>query len=375
MNILIRTDSGYKMGIGHLMRCYNLSLELIKIGHQVTFLTKEHPGNLIAFIDEHPSLTVLRLPLSSPHDDWSIKDDLIKCKQVYKSVKVIDLLIIDHYGIDHEWERLAIFEEYLPVKKVMVIDDLYNRPHYCHYLLDQTYRSDLNNNPYLSLVSKPLPVKFLLGSDYCLLNNVFFERRQELLSQNKLQRNSLRRVNIAMGGVDALQITYQIVKILVSAPAAQGTDVTKTLIHYDIILGKHYPEPDKIKTLISDQPNFQIYQNLGYDQITDLISESDLAIGAGGVSVYERCVLGVPSILITCAENQFPNAHNLSRAGVVTYLGHYDQWMKDHPSKKLLTALEQYQSSDLLKRQSHLAQKLIDGLGCQRVAKIITQVN
>ena len=49
-----------------------------------------------------------------------------------------DLLIIDHYGIDHEWEKTLKDK----AKKILVIDDLANRKHECDFLLDHNYRID-----------------------------------------------------------------------------------------------------------------------------------------------------------------------------------------------------------------------------------------
>ena len=47
-----------------------------------------------------------------------------------------------------------------------------------------------------------------------------------------------------------------------------------------------------------------------------MLSESDLAIGAGG-TMLERAYLGIPTIAFAVAENQIENLSNLIKYGIV----------------------------------------------------------
>ena len=58
-----------------------------------------------------------------------------------------DWLIVDHYGIDHDWEKQL--RPY--VKKIMVIDDLANRRHDCDILIDQNWFCSMESR-YLGLL-------------------------------------------------------------------------------------------------------------------------------------------------------------------------------------------------------------------------------
>jgi UDP-2,4-diacetamido-2,4,6-trideoxy-beta-L-altropyranose hydrolase len=52
-----------------------------------------------------------------------------------------------------------------------------------------------------------------------------------------------------------------------------------------------------------------------------LIAEADMAIGGAGSATWERCAMGLPSIIMVLAENQNIAAKDLHSAGVVINLG------------------------------------------------------
>ena len=49
--------------------------------------------------------------------------------------------------------------------------------------------------------------------------------------------------------------------------------------------------------------------------MAELISKCDLAIGAAGTTAWERCCLGLPSIIITIADNQTAVAEGAIECG------------------------------------------------------------
>lgn len=55
--------------------------------------------------------------------------------------------------------------------------------------------------------------------------------------------------------------------------------------------------------------------------MAQLIYEADLAIGAAGSSVWERCCLGLPQVLMLTADNQKIILENLKNKTNVIYTG------------------------------------------------------
>jgi RimJ/RimL family protein N-acetyltransferase len=127
-----------------------------------------------------------------------------------------------------------------------------------------------------------------------------------------------------------------------------------------VVLSSNAPYADATRrnlrsqaTLITDASN-----------MAELMTVSDLAIGAPGVTSYERAVLGVPSIIVTLAENQRCIAQMLAAAGAAAHAGMVDagliirlhQWLE-----ALLT------DGDTRTRMSRAAAQLVDGRGATRV--------
>jgi UDP-2,4-diacetamido-2,4,6-trideoxy-beta-L-altropyranose hydrolase len=98
---------------------------------------------------------------------------------------------------------------------------------------------------------------------------------------------------------------------------------------------------------------------IGVNNMADLMAESDIAIGGAGSTSWERCCLGLPSITITLADNQFFISDVLLKAGASLSLD-ADQIGDKLPLKIPLIV-------NKMLEMSHTASNLVDGLGVGRV--------
>ena len=111
---------------------------------------KDGESQCVIEIIEQKGYVVHRLPISDApgqgnqvvgcdlkHPAWLGADWQTDARQIEKIIKGIepfpDWLVVDHYALDERWE--GYLRPY--VKKIMVIDDLADRPHACDLLLDQ----------------------------------------------------------------------------------------------------------------------------------------------------------------------------------------------------------------------------------------------
>ena len=213
MRIVFRADASTQMGSGHIMRCMCLAEALQKHQAQIWFIVR-HITDYLEQILRDKGFQVILLPDQNSqtddlfHSEWlgvsQIDDALATCKVLQHLEKPVDWLIIDHYAIDHRWERIL-----KPlVDKVLVIDDLADRIHDCDILLDQNQYLNLSSR-YKNKVHED--TQLLLGSRYALLRNEFRVARQ----QKKQEFNpQVRKILIFFGGMDKENYTGKLLNSL-----------------------------------------------------------------------------------------------------------------------------------------------------------------
>lgn len=295
MNFCFRTDSSTEIGTGHLMRCLTLADYLQDIGGEITFICRELPGNLSGIVaDRGHSLFLLPNVSSYGQDlstagkyaawlgvDWQTDAD--QTKSILPAVGKIDWLIVDHYALDVRWE--AQFRSI--ANKIMVIDDLADRPHDCDLLLDQNLQIDAENR-YKGLV--PRGCRQLLGLRHALLRREFREAKASL----RHRTGNIKNILIFFGGADAPDMTSRALNALRA--------INRPDIKINTIIGGANIQADRIISEFADIPNLVFHRQV--KNMAKLMIETDLTIGGGGTTTWERCYLGLPSITVIMAENQ-----------------------------------------------------------------------
>ena len=356
MRIFIRTDSSSKIGSGHLMRCLTLADYLRKQGGPVSFISRELIGNL-CHLAEQKGFTVHRLPSSSDrsselrknlaHGGWLEVDSQTDAEETKAILRQCDQpiawLIIDHYALDHRWEtQMRMF-----AKNIMVIDDIADRHHECDVLLDQNLYQDMDAR-YDGLV--PAYSRKLLGPDYALLRSEFQVLRRTLKNRD----GSVRRILIYFGGGDPTNETMRALDAVLSLNIPD--------ISIDVIVGEANPHREQIKQVCSIILNTNYHQQT--EKIAELMVKADLAVGAGGSTTWERCCLGLPSVVYTIAENQVALTIGAAEAGAVVYLGKSSGVSKKKLAREIQGLIN---NKERLRAMSHHGIQLVDGTGVARV--------
>ncbi len=311
MNITFRTDASLQIGSGHVMRCLTLADELRQRGADTTFVCREHPGNLIGLIEEkgypvirlqQPKAEYVATTGDVAHAAWlgvSWQQDAAETITAVQDIRP-QWLIVDHYAICHQWE-----EKLRPyIGKIMVIDDLADRPHDCNILLDQNLFQDMDTR-YDRLVSANC--KKLLGPGYALLRPEFLTARNNLRQRD----GQVRRVLVFCGGVDPTNTTEKALQALARCEDQQ--------FEIDVVVGAGNPHKERIKSFCTAYGGFHYHCQVS--NMAELMVKADLAIGAGGATTWERCFLGLPSLVFILAENQRQSVQYLASLGVIISLG------------------------------------------------------
>tara|TARA_B100000446_G_scaffold70857_1_gene67227 strand:+ start:7730 stop:8803 length:1074 start_codon:yes stop_codon:yes gene_type:complete len=353
MKVVFRVDASIAMGSGHVMRCLTLAEELRQRGAVCSFICREHSGNLISVI-RNKGFEVFNLFLQEEpsnvhgvlsHASWlgaSQKQDSFECKRVLAEL-IPDWLVVDHYALDEVWEE-ALRKH---CRRIMVIDDLADRKHNCDLLLDQTFGRDYTD--YEPLTTADCVV--LCGSDYALLRAEFSLWRDGALKRRK--QGHCNRILVNLGGVDKDNYTGAVLAVLSKSGLPKDCVIT-------IVMGITAPWLKDVSVSADSLP-WGTEVKVGVNNMAELMAESDLAIGASGATSWERCCVGLPSIVIKIASNQNLIAENLhrKRAVVLTDLDALPETLRDFVSNL----------SSNLKAMSSAAGNICDGKGVARVVE------
>ncbi|MEQ5868862.1 UDP-2,4-diacetamido-2,4,6-trideoxy-beta-L-altropyranose hydrolase [Sagittula sp. NFXS13] len=311
--IVIRADASRDIGTGHVMRCLTLAEQLRRTGYAVRFVSRDLPGHLGARIQaEGFKLTLLPAPTGAPfspdgpaHAVWAGVPWQVDADQTRAVMEATSpaWLIVDHYAFDVRWQKATLTQG----TRLMVWDDLADRTHACDLLLDQNLGRTAD--AYAGLV--PTGCRILAGPQFAVLRPEFAAVRPQALEARK--GRDLRRITVSMGGVDLPNATGQVLSVLAQTRAAHDLEI-------EVILGSRAPAIDAVRTQAEAMPQ-TVEVAVDVTDMAARMARADLAIGAVGGTTWERCTLGLPSLLLTIAENQHPAAQKIHDAGAAWLLG------------------------------------------------------
>jgi UDP-2,4-diacetamido-2,4,6-trideoxy-beta-L-altropyranose hydrolase len=353
MKFYFRVDASSQIGNGHVMRCLALAKSLKKKGAKCTFICKKYKNDLIKKIKiEGFEVNVIHnykikklnntCVLSKHKNNIEHENQIIN---FLKNKNKIDWLIIDHYNIDHRIEKKI--QPY--TKNIMVIDDLANRRHNCNLLVDQNLVENYTNR-YKKLL--PSSCITLLGPKYALLQKKYSNLRLKKISRKK----NVKRILVYFGGTDQNFLIIKTIKAFLQ--------LNKKDVILDVILGENLSKNKALYESFFKNKKIKFYKEL--KSLAVLMSKADLAVGACGTTTWERCCLGLPSIVITIASNQVATAKELNKKKLILWLG----------SNRKVTVKQIYNAltkviNKKLNKWSDRCMQITDGCGAEKVASIL----
>ena len=332
MLIVFRFDASPAIGGGHAVRCGALAAQLTRQGHACGFAANDAAADIAAAA--LPGADILRL---------SGGDEIETMKTRWPDGA--DWLVVDHYGRDESFEQACKGWS----RSIAVIDDLPTRPHASDLLVDQTL--DRTETQYRSLVSADC--KILAGSDYTLLREEFSALRPVALAR----RNSLPqspRIVISFGTSDPGKATLRTLAAL---------QCVKHPVRIDVLVGRLCPHLGEIEAAVRNDARASL--TVDPASMAQHFVDADIAIGAPGMTAWERACLGLPSIVIPVVDNQVDNAAALDRHGAVMVLPIVERVTERDITSALSSLLEQ---PTRWQAMSAAAARIADGDGVKRVA-------
>lgn len=323
MLAVLRFDASPGIGAGHASRCRALGAALVRYGWRVVAARQTPP-------DDDPDAIALT---GGPGDEAATLAARVP--------EGCDLLVVDHYGRGRDFERAC-----RPwARRILAIDDLCDRPHDVDVLLDPMpgrrrtdYRFPLD-----------AATETFLGADFAPLRESFVRHRHARRGPKSGT------IFVGFGGTDPTRLTAR------SLSALRTLGVAERVV---AVLGRQVPSLAELRAASENQGFVQIV--VDPPDIAATMMECDMAIGAGGVSALERCVLGLPSIAVVAVDNQRETVSALAKAGAVVPM--------DDPGEAGFGVALGRALETLRARREALAASaatVCDGLGALRVAAVV----
>jgi UDP-2,4-diacetamido-2,4,6-trideoxy-beta-L-altropyranose hydrolase len=334
--LLLRADGSPQIGTGHLMRCLALGQAWRKAGGEVLFITAcREEGLLHRLRGEGFAVHSLKNPY--PHqEDLDVTGS---CLEQHPGA----WLVLDGYHFDGGYHQRANAAG----ARLMIIDDMAHLPHYeADIILNQNIQG-----PDLSY-SVGLETKLLRGTPYALL-------RREFLGWKVWKRGIpgvARKILVTLGGSDPDNVTLKVVRGL------QGTGLPG--MEVSVVVGATNPNREEIeKETARLAPAFRLLTAV--EDMPRWMAWADLAVSAGGSTVWEMAFMGLPNLVVVLADNQFPIAGRLGEEGISANLGWADSIS---PAQIGEAAGSLALAPEKRKEMAEKGRGLVDGLGGSRVA-------
>ena len=324
VKVLILTEGGRNIGFGHATRMLAVYQAFEEKGIKPKILIKgdDSVGSVLG------------------NANWEIFDWINNPTEIERKFGRVDIILIDSYLAPKE-----VYDHLSKISEVPAYYDDFGRIEYpCGVVINGNIHAQLINYP------KNPCVKYLLGTHYLPMRKEFWK-----VPEKKIRRE-VKNILITFGGEDLRCMSPRVLKILTD----EFPELTKVLV-----IGKGFNK-DIIKVCedIADKRTRMVYYP-NAEAMKDLMLKADIAISAGGQTLYELARIGVPTIAIIVADNQEMQVKTFFERGFLYGFFYWDEF----DDTRLSEYIEELQDVALRKEKSEIGRSLIDGRGAHAVVE------
>lgn len=356
MQTVFRVDSSTRIGTGHFHRCHSLANEILSDGGQCLFLyVYLHDSELAALNSSGHRALELKY---TPSVEWdstkltnrsSLVTDADQLEDAKRSANLIDdfgadLVILDNYFLSQHWVDQI---KSRCNSRFMILEDIGREWDQVDFVVNGNLGQAVNLAPFSE-------ARALVGGRFALLSPVYRQMRDRGIRTASERKH----ISVFAGGSDSLNLTGLYLDGLRRTSFAERP--------IDIVVNDFHPTIGVLREIARKSPQIQIHVNT--PSLSEIYSNSRLALGAGGVSAWERACLGVPSILTAVAPNQERVCESVADVGAGTYLGRLQDVGPDQVSSTLDSLVESVSKLDEMSLAGTLA---VDGYGIKRICRLI----
>ena len=321
MNVIILTEGGKDIGLGHVARCSSIyqAFEQFNISPRFIINGDESVNSILSNIDV----------------------DIINWMENLSVISKADIVIVDSYLAD-----IDLFDAISNTVPLVVYIDDNNRLNYPKGIV-------VNGTLYASNMNYPKRDNIMY-----LLGNKFIPLRKDFWNIPKLKINdSIDDILITMGGNDLRNLTPKILELL---------NNNFPTINKKVIISNSFENTVEIEKL--ENYHVELFYSPNSSEIIDIMSSVDLAISASGQTLYELACIGIPTIAVGIIENQKNNIENWKKQGFIEYAG---CWNNENLLDNILDNIELLQDKNIRYNKRLLGIQAVDGNGSLNIVKSI----
>lgn len=336
--ILVFPDAGPAIGGGHVMRCLTLARALHARGAEIAFAANPFGQ---AILVNFGARDMPAFPLSDDVDEAAPQ------AAAWASSWKADWALLDHYGLTPAQEA-----QFKGARRLAVLDDRADRPRPAQALLDASYGRGAG--AYTDLL--PAGAKVFVGPMAAPVRPEFAAHRRAALERRR-QGGHLKHVLVSLGLTDVGGITERVVHLL--------RQLHPELV-FDVVLGDAAPSLPALRE--AAKTDCAVRLHVDTHAMAELMVEADFAVGAGGSSVWERAVVGLPAVTVALADNQRPMAEAMAHDGLTLAVDASDAAFETALAD---AAARLIQEPSLRRAFSEKTAAACDGLGAERFAEAL----
>lgn len=329
--------------MGHMMRCLSIADAAVRMGISVTFIVAEEGSEELP--EEKGFETIV---LGTVFDD--LESELPLMRKIIEE-RAVSVLLVDSYFVT---------EKYLgtlsALTHVAYMDDLYEAVWPVQTIINYSV-----NAPELPYEMDYPGVQKLIGCDYMPLRPEYSLVTGVYGGTPVVHtiRSVVKEILVTSGGSDEYHFLLNFVKQAGKYEFLKGVRVT-------VIAGRFNEDLRLMKeeaAVLKNGTWITVHDSIS--TLRDAFLKSDIAISAGGTTLYEIAATGTPGICYIMADNQKPNAEGFYKGGYLEYAG---DLREDGFYEGLFSKLESLMASTYRRQDmSQKLRKLVDGRGAERI--------
>ena len=214
-------------------------------------------------------------------------------------------------------------------------------------------KGDINGTAHAEEMGYPEKdgITYLLGSQYMPVRKEFWDVQKKVIKEN------LESIMITFGGVDPRNMTIKTLKLLTK----YHRELTK-----QVVIGKEYKAVEQIESLKDEKTEFIYHPDA--DEMKKIMIKSDIAISAGGQTLYELARVGVPTIAVAVSDNQLNNIKGLQKAGFAENAG---WWQDNDVYNNIKYYIREFSNVDKRLNSYRNGRRLYNGKGSNLIVEFI----